>query len=281
MLRRYMMPLLTISQIYGKSGVPTTKLGKGKASFGLGATGIEILSYQDDPVVQLDLPNSRLHMSPSRQPYVPVAVYKCLTKMAIAIMPPEELPFFANAIRWIMSDHDGQRRPPHEPLLVWHTFIPGPRPIDGMRAILLKRVSDCHRVPYMMFVVAFGNMMFQIIVPSLEKDRLLRGQEISFRCFPGPCFGLWPYGEAQQHLLDLSSSEVVRDEVVGITIQAAVDHTPGTPSKKVSEICREIRGKFSTCPFPHRFRSRLNLTMMPGTPGMPFIVGQLPLADSA
>ena len=210
---KFLMPLLAVAQIRGKKGVPTIKSRSGKSRFEVNTSDWIMISHQDDTMYDID--NNKKNgftFNPERQPYIPMAVYKCLTKMAISMAPEEILPFFRSAINWISADDHAGDLPPMTPLICLETFTPGPRPYRAVCSILFTRKQDSDLVPYSIFVIAFGNSIFQIIVPSPERDFRLHQKEISFVPFPEPLGDDYPYGPSVCQPLDLTSEKIRSDE---------------------------------------------------------------------
>lgn len=213
---KFLMPFLAAAQIRGKKGVPTIKSRSGKSRFQVKSSDWTIISCLDDPIVDMHDETNEFTFNSVRQPYIPMAVYKCLTKMAISVMPEAILPFFQRAITWISLDDHTASTTPMRPLICLETFTPGPRPYTAVHSILWTRKRDSDPVPYSIFVIAFGNLMFQIVVPSPEKDLMLDGKKISLGRFPEPFGSDYRYGSSVCRPLDLTSEEVRREEHIPI-----------------------------------------------------------------
>lgn len=209
----------TISQIKGKKGVPAYKTKKGTSRIDLAPDGLKVQERIDDKIFEIDKENHKLIIHAHKQPYIPVGVFKCLTKMAIAIMPDDELANFIGTIEWLLEPDHQISRFKFSPLVALYSFMPGPNPHRGIKLFLFRRKSDNTEVPYMVFVVAFSNYMFQIHVPSMTKDQILFGKEITLTFFPTPFDIDKPFGEIQRRHLDLSSPSVVSIEYSPITLQ--------------------------------------------------------------
>jgi hypothetical protein len=130
------MPFLAAAQIRGKKGVPTIKSRSGKSRFQVKSSDWTITSYLDDPIVDMHDETNEFTFNSVRQPYISTAVYKCLTKMAISVMPEAILPFFQRAITWISLDDHTASTTPKRPLICLETFTPGPRPYTAVHSIL-------------------------------------------------------------------------------------------------------------------------------------------------
>ncbi len=211
---KYLLLYRTLCQIPKKKGFPSHK--DEKLRIDLKSSGLEIISALDDQVVKIEEDNKQVIIKAKRQPYVPIAIYKCLTKMAISIMPEEELMYFREAITWLnMEDHSQAF---FNPIKCLFAFTPGPMPYPGVFTCLLKRKVDTDPVPYMIYIVAFGNFYFQIFVPCRQHEQRLQAKKISLGYFLVPFDTNYRYGETDYKILDLSSKELVRDEQVSMNI---------------------------------------------------------------
>ncbi|WP_036255958.1 hypothetical protein [Spongiibacter marinus] len=67
-------------------------------------------------------------------------------------------------------------------------------------------------VPYLQFVTAFGNSMYQIVLPMPEQDCRILNKSIQLSLFPTPFNKKNKYGLTLDRQLDLSSYEIVKNE---------------------------------------------------------------------
>lgn len=73
-----------------------------------------------------------------------------------------------------------------------------------------------NNVPYAFYVIAFGNVSLQIMVPSLADEGRTIDCAIPF--FPTPFeFIDWPYGELARTSLDMTSTDLVRNQILPLT----------------------------------------------------------------
>lgn len=223
-------PWRTLGRIKGKKGVPSIKSNDQKfridatvdstpAETGAGAVrhGLKILMGVNDVRHELDEANRTVKLTLDRPAYVPMGVFKCLVKMAIAIMPPEEEQKCAHLKKWILLPTHTFESYPYQPLRVLHQFAPGPLPNDRVACCLLRRkpdsADDCF---YMQFILQLGNHVFQIALPMHVEDRK--------QLEAGKCTtALWPntwadvehqarYGRTGHKDYDMSGVETVRGE---------------------------------------------------------------------
>jgi hypothetical protein len=216
-LGNWSKPQRALSGVRGKRGVPTLKEERGRQwRFEPDSTGIKITQDEADPIAVVNEATKEITLTVPRDPYTPVAVLKAFTKMAISLLPEEELPSFRAAMAWIRNaDHQiGLVKTSFFPVL--YTFVPGNKPlVDSV--ILLRRKSDAVPVPYLTVVLSYGNEVFQTILPSLERDAALSGQKVRFPYFPTPYEldrDLEPVAPIQRERLDLTGRSLVGRETI-------------------------------------------------------------------
>jgi len=228
---KWSAPTRALSQVRGKNGVPTLKKTGGGWRVELGNTGLEIQHYIDEPIVQIDASRKRVTISIPRQPFIPLAVFKTFVKMAISIMPESELAFFQDTIKWIRNrNHSAPFM--SSGLILFDTFVPGPLPFSEISAFLFRRKTEALPVPYMTFMIAYGNDCYQIFVPCPPKDRTLPAS-VSLCHFPTP-YDLKPshYGIPQRAVVELGGREAVKGELAEMTMHF----------DRVEEILRDAKG---------------------------------------
>lgn len=210
------LPRRTTSRIYGQKGIPTTKKGSsGGWCVEVNDRQLEIHSYEDEPIFEINEAEKSLTLTLTVGSYTPVAVYKALVRIGLTLMPEAELAPFKTALDWI-------QKPDHSKALIngatiCHTRQNGPMPPDKLVAILLRRKSGVADVPYAHLVLGYGNDVYQVVLPSPEMDKDINGKTLSFVPFPTPG-GPDPakYGKATPKMLDMTSSQVVKGEKIQI-----------------------------------------------------------------
>lgn len=98
--------------------------------------------------------------------FVPTRAYKALVKMAVALLPADELPNFTKIIAWLGSADDGLL--PHMIVGVSFSIIGNSPPL--LAAALLRRTSANRDTPYMLFVATMGSVCLQIVLKTDELD---------------------------------------------------------------------------------------------------------------
>ena len=212
-------PMRTMARIKGKSGIPTIKEGtSGSWRVEFGEAGLEIKQYEKDPIVEIDENAKRLTIRLRRDPYTPVAVLKAFVKMGLSLIPESELPNFQAALSWIKNpDHQIGLVASRFPVL--YAFVPGPKPFPNISIYVLRRKQNAAPTPYVTFVLAYGNEVFQVFLPSPEMDRCIDGQQISVRPFPNP-YDVSPsdFGATRRGTLELTGRDEIRGDETAITM---------------------------------------------------------------
>ncbi|WP_315053396.1 HNH endonuclease [Nitrobacter sp.] len=218
-LGNWSKPMRTFARIRGKSGVPTLKKGGDEPGWRIeyGDTGFNISSYEDDPLYEIDEANKKITFKLKRDAYTPVAVLKAFMKIGLTLLPDIEIVNFQHLMSWVRdTDHS---RPFADQCPIIYSFQPGPMPNDLIAAFILRRKPHVTGYAYAYLVLGYGNEVFQVQLPSEKHDGAMNGRPISIHPFPTPGspdparFG--PSGRA---LLDFTGREVVRGEVVPITV---------------------------------------------------------------
>lgn len=172
-------------QVLGKNGVPSAKTRQKKSRIDLTAGGFKIEEHEGDPIAEIDEEKRTLTISITPQKYRPLGVYKALAKIALTLMNESDLAKVPEALRWLRRDDlttdqidDGTR------YTCWRSWTPGPAPFANSRVFLLRRKHDGVQGPTFIFLLAFGNLSFQVVVPAPQEDKALIGAKVSLRPIP-------------------------------------------------------------------------------------------------
>ncbi len=169
-----------------------------------------------------DEENKLFTISLPAKPFVPRNVFKVLVKMALGVMPEDELQHFPLALDWIrgeMPNIDAQSLTKN--FMATIGFTKGVNPYGTLPTfILFRRLRDDDTIPYMQFFFAVANLTFQFAIPFCEKDRQFAGTEQTLPVFPG-LFGGRTSGDGATkfQLVDLSSPERVEDHPQTLSIR--------------------------------------------------------------
>lgn len=208
-LGKFTKPYRVMGQVRGKSGVPSYKSPKRLSRVDFHpTTGLVIQQHAEDSLIEVKEEENRVRMSFVVERHVPSAVYKALVKIALSVMPSSDLKNFAHAKRWIR--HEDHTKPLLTPLKLLFYFVPGPKPHAGTSIMVLRKKSSSavEQLPHYLLLLAFGNLQYQIMVPSLADNRA-GGANVDFTVprFPSAFGADWPYGPPTPATVDLSSGE--------------------------------------------------------------------------
>lgn len=216
-LGRWLLPLRAITRMRGKSGYPSS--GRiGPCEIRSVAGRVQVTPHDDDGLV-IDEVARTLTVVATRQPYIPVRVFKSLVKMAMAISPVEGLHRWDAVADWIRENGRDSRNPPFAvPLLVYATHYPGP----GIRTVvarLWRRTDDRIGRPDMLFWLRFGNVSLQIPVPGLGTFGTTQDLDYVFAAAEDEGMAGDAYGEPRGEPVDLSSSSEKREDRTSTTMR--------------------------------------------------------------
>lgn len=209
-LDKYTKPYRTAGQIKGKKKIPTYKTKDKKSRFEFrGNEGGVIETLENGNFLELRESENTLVMNVHLEPFIPIAVYKCLIKIALSIVDEDELENLSQIKSWIFEE---SHRVLYSPLPLLRTFIPGPRPNHKLIVLLLKRKRKrSHVNPHYYLVLGFGNLVYQIAVPS-DNDIKVGKQRISYVRFPLPFEESWQYGALSYDIEDMVDCETINDK---------------------------------------------------------------------
>ena len=143
-----------------------------------------------------------------QQAHIPANAYKALVKMALSVMPEEKLKLFDIAIQWVYEKDSSKVL--MKPLNVYMTFVPGINVYEKTTTFLFYKYSKNTKYLDCLFILCFGNIMYQIAIPS-DKEVFFKEQEKSILKFPTPFEIYSPLGKPIFSILDWSEHEKVRD----------------------------------------------------------------------
>lgn len=211
-------PMRTIARIRGKKGVPTIrKNSQGGWRIAYDDEQLNVSAYVDDPIFFVDETNKKIEFRLPRDPYTPTAVLKAFIKMALTLMPEVEMQNFAAALNWISDpDHNNSWVTEHK---ILYKFIPGPMAENQIAIQLLRRKENISNLPYAFMILQYGHEIFQIFIPSPEKNSAISGKPVTIFYYPTP-FDLMDnsaYGSIGRGFLDLTDTDIKRGEIFSIT----------------------------------------------------------------
>ena len=212
-LGNWTKPMRTLSQIKGRSGVPTIKKPGPEKGWRVqhSGTGLQLKEYE--PFFEVDEEAKRLRFELHRDTYIPVAALKGLVKIGLTLITDVETQHFLETFDWI-RDTDHLRNFVSD-LPVFRTFIPGPMRNDLIVLVLMRRRADIDTVPYAFFTFAYGNHVLQVFLPSISQDKCINGKPLSLPPFPTPnAHDPARYGRPSVRVEHLTGRQPVKGEKV-------------------------------------------------------------------
>jgi hypothetical protein len=113
---------------------------------------------------------------------IPVPAYKFLVKMALSIMPEDDLPSFEEAIEWVCNPNHGQDLGAIRGLSC-RVYL-SPLPIPSPHASLARRIEDDAPFPAMLFFVSTRHVVFQVTLPLSPGDDEIDGVPVHVPTLP-------------------------------------------------------------------------------------------------
>lgn len=133
---------------------------------------------------------------------LPIAVYKCLTKMALTMMPETETKDFSDAFMWIRERKHKNFFENKKHLCRYIEFY-GVN-VDYPMGFLFKRKPKSKNGPYMLFVYVYAKMVLMIEVPTKHYKYPYDLRKIEPPFVMGNVF--------EEKIIDLSSCEKIKIE---------------------------------------------------------------------
>lgn len=161
-------PLLTLGGVNGKRGVRQIgRSGKGNTVKHTVEKGRRRISIRSTNAMEQKFDFNRnifdLNIPMPEGKFVPILAFKAICKIAISIMPTNELDNFCKLIEWLNDTDDYSKLGSFVTHISFGNIGNAPLALSGQ---LLRRTDTLDPVPYMVFVIAAGSVCLQIIVPS-------------------------------------------------------------------------------------------------------------------
>ncbi len=210
-LDKVTLPFRTINFIKGKKKIPTYKSLDKKLRLEVVDDEKKELKFEhqkDASSFEFNEENKTARFTYKQQAHIPANAYKALVKMALSIMLEDELKNFNQARQWVLEKDSSMLL--IKPLKVFMTFTPGIDVYKETTTFLLYKYSENNKYVDCIFILCFGNIMYQIVVPS-DKEVILKEQEKSILKFPTPFELCSPLGKTIFNVLDWSEYKAVRD----------------------------------------------------------------------
>ena len=136
-----------------------------------GSSKIHLINdIEGEEHTKIDKENGIITIESPEITVIPIAVYKCLVKMALTIMPDKEMEQFKDTLDWVKSKkHIPFFEKKH--ICRYVEFDNSPR-VNYPMGFLLKRKEKSKNGPYMIFIYVYARMVLMIEVPTNKKKYL-------------------------------------------------------------------------------------------------------------
>jgi hypothetical protein len=204
----------TLLRIRGTRGIPAYKTRAKTSRMEVKDDVLQVSETAGDRFTRINPEQKQAIFTTETQKFVPLAVYKCFTKIALSLMPEAELAHYGETMKWVMNPDHKHDAWLFKDLSCYRQMTPGPFPDAFGFVELLKRRSVQLDLPYMVLVVGTQNLNFQIYPPLCDLDVHLNGKEIRIPRFPAGFGAGYRYGETAITQMNLSSPNEI---TVGVT----------------------------------------------------------------
>lgn len=206
---RFLHGARTSVKMRGRKGIPKYTTPRNLSRIEVRDDRLEIHLDPLDPLGEVNSDTSTATFPLPNQPYSPLAVYKCLTKVALSLMSDTELLNFADSMAWVLEQDHSQRADIFGKAVAFLAFTPGLMPDRYGWVELFRRRHHALRIPYMVLVLVAMNFTFQIYVPLSSKDHHLVGETVTMPSFPAGINGGYEFGETEFTNMPVASPDLV------------------------------------------------------------------------
>lgn len=207
----YMNLYHCVFQIKGKRGVPSYKLHPDDFSRIDAKDGIKIKAKEDEESIIEIKESENAVVLKGKRSYIPQMVYKCILKMALAVMPKSEMVYFEDALDFLQGNIKCDKNLVVRMKIYRESF-------SHISYMIYKRKANCTAdVPSYLFLLCYNNIAFQMYLPFCKTDKYLDGKQVTIPTIP------LPYdienGPIVSKILDLSSDTKVIKEPYSINVK--------------------------------------------------------------
>jgi len=200
----------TASQIKGKKGVPKFVSKDHKSSIKKEDGIMKYVTREDSESFEIDHEQKSITIKSIKQAYNPRNVFKCITKLALAVMEERDIGKFKATKEWLISN-DFEDRFNGKLMKCFYGFTGGMKPFDKIAIMLFRRKDISANVHHMTFYVAFSNYSFQINILGSKKDQCKDGCNLKFIPFPNP-FEMEDSNATTYRILELGQNSLVKEQ---------------------------------------------------------------------
>lgn len=194
---------------------------KAKRNTFKGFNGIEIKAIKDGAIQKKEKGNIEFNVI--NNPYTPINIFKCLLKIALTLIPDEEVSKYSHCLKFIMQDENASNfahhaKQIHIGALGFNVSVPN--------IFIFKKRDFESKLPTHWIKLYFQNSYIQYYLPFNQDDKvLLVGEELSTPlCPPLIRAATQPIGTAKKlEKVDLSSYEKTIGELKKLSLTFDAD----------------------------------------------------------
>jgi hypothetical protein len=163
----------TLFFVEGRSGVPKYK-NTNETEIVCANNHIEITNVDPSKIIESKEENG-FYYKDIVPTYIPALVYKCLTKMALSIIPEDSLIYFKDTLKWLIGNDQQVAGYNIPKLKALFTAIVSTHKLPGITCYVFQRNEQAEKsLPFSIFFLAYANFVFQIHIPfcSVDNDGL-------------------------------------------------------------------------------------------------------------
>lgn len=196
----FMKLLHTTYGVKGESKVPTHKNNGVRFE----SNGVESnINITDMSLLVGDLNDKEFYIKSKSEKFIPSAVYKCLTKMALSIMSDEDIAYCSRTFSWIQEGKGHKELSVLDNLFLIYSQTSSEMSFPYISAVVYKKKSIAsNSLPSFIFILSYANFSFQIYLPFSDLD--------AKETFPVEGLGYCPHILDMTHGLE-SSQKVIFD----------------------------------------------------------------------
>jgi len=181
-MANFMKPFHTILGIKGEKKIPIFK--SKEVRFEFDEKGLIINSFNDSSLVG-SLSEKEFSYNLKTDKFIPIGMYKCLTKMALSIMPEADVALFDRTFKWLQEKEHVNTEFELDNLWVIYSQLLEDSTFPHMSATLLKKRSlTSPLLPSFIFRLSYSKFSFQIYLPLCDLDIDKKFTIHDFKYFP-------------------------------------------------------------------------------------------------
>lgn len=167
-------------QISGKNGIPSYKLNNKLGRIDNLKNNIFVIQQcQDTNFFKIDKNKNEIIVHEDKTSFFPIAIYKTLVKMAISILPVEELQNFDDTIRWLKEEEHSNLMNSYAEIIVKYIPVELQKYDNPLKITGFIRKDNNYLEPYYQVLLEFRSTSYQFIVPCRKKECIFLKRKIN------------------------------------------------------------------------------------------------------